>query len=192
MTTLASKKLEDLHDLYHEVMRSSMSSEGNSILFGHFGDFNASKNDSVLKLIEASLIDSGVKRQTAKRFCSTLIEVLQNISIHSAKDQNGRMHAYLVLTQKDDGFGIYSGNLILRTEMAGFSGKLSQISGMDKDALRKLYIETLCSDEMSSKGGAGLGLLTIAKRSSDPLDYHLNELDGIFGYIQMHSSISEE
>jgi hypothetical protein len=192
MTTLTSQKLEDLHDLYHEVISSSMGSEGNAILFSHFGDFNASKNDSVLKLIESSLIESGVKRQTTKRFCSTLIEVLQNMSIHSAKDQNGRMYAYLILTQNKSGFGIYSGNLILQTEMEGFSVKLGQIADMDKDALRKLYIETLCSDEMSSKGGAGLGLLTIAKRSSHKLNYHLSELDNFFGYIQMNSSISEE
>jgi hypothetical protein len=192
MTTLTSQKLEDLHDLYHEVISSSMGSRGNTVLFSHFGDFNASKNDSVLKLIESSLMDSGVKRQTTKRFCSTLIEVLQNISIHSAKDQNGRMYAYIILTQNKSGFGIYSGNLILQTEMEGFSGKLGQIADMDKDALRKLYIETLCSDEMSSKGGAGLGLLTIAKRSSHKLNYQLSELDNFFGYIQMNSSISEE
>ncbi len=192
MTTLTSQKLEDLHDLYHEVIGASISSKGNTVIFSHFGDFNASKNDCVLKLIESSLIESSVKRQTVKRFCSTLIEVLQNISIHSAKDQNGRMYAYVILTQNNSGFGIYSGNLVLNSEMAGFSNKLRQIADMDKDALRKLYIETLCSEEMSSKGGAGLGLLTIAKRSSHKLKYQLMELDNFFGYIQMNSSIAEE
>ncbi|MFT6185052.1 MAG: hypothetical protein ACJAYM_002582, partial [Flavobacteriales bacterium] len=38
---------------------------------------------------------------------------------------------------------------------------------------RKLYIETLCNDSFNYKGGAGLGFLTIAKKSSKPMTYEL-------------------
>jgi hypothetical protein len=43
--------------------------------------------------------------------------------------------------------------------------------------LRVRYVECLCNNEWSEKGGAGLGLLSMAKKSNGPLDYQFLELE---------------
>jgi hypothetical protein len=43
--------------------------------------------------------------------------------------------------------------------------------------LRKAYIETLCNGELSDKGGAGLGLLSLAKKASGPIEYRFDSQD---------------
>jgi hypothetical protein len=43
------------------------------------------------------------------------------------------------------------------------------------------YVERLCNNDWSDKGGAGLGLISMAKKSNGPLDYEFNELEsGMF------------
>ena len=57
--------------------------------------------------------------------------------------------------------------------------RLSEINGMEEDTLRKTYIETLCNGELSDKGGAGLGLLSLAKKASGPIDFRFeSQKDG--------------
>jgi len=52
--------------------------------------------------------------------------------------------------------------------------RLAEINGMDEDTLRKTYIETLCNGQLSDKGGAGLGLLSLAKKASGAIDYRFD------------------
>jgi len=61
---------------------------------------------------------------------------------------------------------------------------------MDSNALRKLYIETLCNDEFSDKGGAGLGLLTVAKKAEDKIIYNFHSVDSSFNYFVMEVGMS--
>lgn len=193
MTTITGKTLEDIRTFYHSlVMETLQSSNGEMLLFSHFGDFSQPKVDSTLKLIESSILEAGDKRQTMRRINSVLIELLQNTSLHAAKDGNGRMHAYLIVSRSKAGYQIYSGNLILKNDIPRLESKLSEIVSMDKNALRKQFIETLCNEDFTHKGGAGLGLLTIAKRSKDSVHYSIHSIDDLFGYFQMEISMDIE
>lgn len=193
MTTITGKTLEDIRSFYHSiVMETLQSSTGETLIFSHFGDFSQPKVDSTLKLIESSILEAGDKRQTMRRINSVLIELLQNTALHAAKDGNGRMHAYLIVSRSSDGYTIYSGNLILRNDIPRLQSKLSEIVSMDKNALRKQFIETLCNEDFTHKGGAGLGLLTIAKRSKDTINYTIHPIDELFGYFQLETTMELE
>jgi len=64
------------------------------------------------------------------------------------------------------------------TEMRSLlSNRLSEINGMEEEVLRKTYIETLCNGELSNKGGAGLGLLSLAKKANGPIEYRFDNQD---------------
>ena len=52
---------------------------------------------------------------------------------------------------------------------------------MSYEELRVRYVERLCNNDWSDKGGAGLGLISMAKKSNGPLDYEFNQLEsGMF------------
>jgi hypothetical protein len=186
MTTITGKSLEEIQAFYHNmVMETLHASPKETLIFSHFGDFSQQKVDSTIKLIESSILESGDKRQTMRRINSVLIEVLQNTSLHAAKDGNGRMHAYLIVSRAANGYKLYTGNLILKNDVSRLQSKMAEITSLDKNALRKLFIETLCNEDFTYKGGAGLGLLTIAKRSKETVLYSINTVDELFGYFQM-------
>lgn len=193
MTAIAGKTLEEIQSIYHDlVLRTLSTDSGETLVFSHFGDFSQTKVDATIKLIESSIMEAGDKRQTMRRICSVLIEILQNTSLHGAKDGNGRMHAYLIVGRSKAGYHIYTGNLLLKSDISRLDGKMKELVTMDKNALRKLYIETLCNEDFTYKGGAGLGLLTIAKRSKDAVKYSISNIDDNFGYFQMELIMDTE
>jgi hypothetical protein len=54
---------------------------------------------------------------------------------------------------------------------------LSEVNGLTHQELRVRYVERLCNNDWSEKGGAGLGLISMAKKSNGPLDYQFQELE---------------
>lgn len=186
MTTIKGRQLDELKSIHNDAIARVVSHESDdSLLFSHFGNFNPAKNESALKLAEGLILESGDKRQTMKRFCSLFIEVLQNISLHGARDQDGQMHAFSIIAKGKHSYKLITGNLILKEDTAGLEQKLNELNRMDPNSLRKLYIETLCNDEFSDKGGAGLGLLTVAKKAEDKIGFKFFPVDSSFNYFVM-------
>lgn len=191
MTSITGSKLEELQAIYHGLIASIVNSGAKeTLLLSHIGDFNQAKNDSTLRIAESMILETGDKRQTMKRFCGLLIEVLQNISLHGARDRSGHLHAYIMVTRGKKFYRLFTGNLVLAEDIDSLEKRLADLSKLDKNSLRKLYIETLCNEEFSHKGGAGLGLLTVAKRADEKLKYTLHKIDENFGYFQLEVMMS--
>ena len=193
MTSITGQKLEGLKAVYHDLIGKIVhSGTSETLLLSHFGDFNQVKNESTLKVTESMILEAGDKRQTMKRFCSLMIEVLQNISLHGARDRSGHMHAYLVVARSKQAYRLMTGNLVLSGDIPILEKRMHELNSLDKNALRKLYIETLCNEEFSYKGGAGLGLLTIAKRADEKLKYEVQKVDENFGYFQLEVAMTND
>jgi anti-sigma regulatory factor (Ser/Thr protein kinase) len=193
MTTITGKTLEDIQTIYHQLVLGTLSADPKeTLIFSHFGDFSQTKVDSTIKVIESALMEAGDKRQTMRKICSVLIEILQNTSLHAAKDGNNHMHGYLIISRSSNKYRILTGNLILSGDIKVLENRMKEITMMDKNAIRKLFIETLCNEDFSYKGGAGLGLLTIAKRALEEIQYSITTINETFGYFQMEITMEAE
>jgi hypothetical protein len=193
MTTITGKTLEDIQSIYHQLVLGTLSADPKeTLIFSHFGDFSQTKVDSTIKVIESAIMEAGDKRQTMRKICSVLIEILQNTSLHAAKDGNNHMHGYLIIARSNNKYRILTGNLILSGDIKVLENRMKEITMMDKNAIRKLFIETLCNEDFSYKGGAGLGLLTIAKRALEEIQYSISSLNETFGYFQMEITMETE
>jgi hypothetical protein len=193
MSTTIGHNLDWINSAYKRQLSGILQADSNEkLLLCHFGNLTQSKIESLLKLAESAVLESGDKRQTMKRLCVLMVEIMQNIAIHATLDNQGQMHSYIILSRSNSSYRVISGSLIMESEIPLLNQKLSTLNAMDENALRKLYIETLCNDEFSQKGGAGLGLLTIAKKASDKLKFDLNTLDNHLGYFQLEVPMSVE
>lgn len=187
MTSITGQKLDTLKGVYHDLISSVIHSSLNeTLLFSHFGDFDQAKNDNTLKMVESVILDSGDKRQTMKRVCNLLIEMLQNMSLHGARDRSGHMHSFLIVSKTKKSYKLLTGNLVLAGDVDALQSRMDSLLKLDENALRKLYIEILCNEEFSHKGGAGLGLVTVAKKAEQNLKYNIHPLDENFGYFEMN------
>jgi hypothetical protein len=190
MTTITSQKLDELKAIYHDLVSRVISvGENATLLFSHFGDFDTAKVENILKLNESVILESGDKRSTMKRVCGLLIELLQNISIHGARDSKGHMHSFLIVARIGPKYLLYSGNLIFAEMIEQLQARMQQLVNMDETALRKLYIEILCNEEYSSQGGAGLGLVTIVKRAENQVKFDIDSINDHFGFFRLEVSV---
>lgn len=174
MRAISEHALARLSELYHNKLGWSPAKEaGEAVLLSYSGDINQRKIDALLKLTEEAILDHGSKRQVMKRVCTVLIECLQNISIHGAKDKDGTGKSFFILSANKEDYLIHCGNLVFQEDANLLAFKIDELNALSIAELRKLYIETLCNDSFNYKGGAGLGFLTIAKKSSKPMTYEL-------------------
>jgi hypothetical protein len=193
MTLINRTKTDDLRSEYHGVIQDALNRGGAEIvLFSHYGDFSQAKSDQILKLIESAVIEAGDKRKTMKRICGVLIEMIQNISIHGARLADGHNHAYVIVSKIENGYRLSTGNLILSNDANSLGKRMTELAQMDKADLRRTYIETLCDDDFSAKGGAGLGLLTIAKRADQGLSYSIQSHNELMSYFQLSVVLENE
>ena len=70
--------------------------------------------------------------------------------------------------------------------------KIDYINSLDKDELKKFYKETLNNGTMSEKGGGGLGLIDIARRSGQKLQYKIREIDKDYSFFTLTVKISKK
>ncbi len=190
MTSITGYKLDALKAVYHDlVSRVITRKENATLLFSHFGDFDSLKVEHTLKFMESGVLESGDKRSTMKRVCGMLIELLQNISIHGARDSNGHMNAYLIVAKVGNEYQLMSGNLILNEMVATIHERMNQLIELNTTELRKLYIEILCNEEYNAHGGAGLGLITIVKRAEKNVKFEVDTIDEHFGFLQLEIAV---
>jgi len=77
---------------------------------------------------------------------------------------------------------IKSSNPILKSDMSTLEKRLTELNSLDKESIRKLYKATITDGKFSEKGGAGLGIIEMAKMSDEKLTYSFTEIDKNFSY----------
>ena len=106
-----------------------------------------------------------VKRPTAQ--CYNKSQIAYNKAFRQALDSGALLRQKLTDYMKEQ--GIWD-----EKKEKQYDALVEEINGMEEEVLRKTYIETLCNGEMSGKGGAGLGLLSLAKKASGPIEYRFD------------------
>jgi len=107
---------------------------------------------------------------------SVYIEAAQNVRNYSERrlaaggSPTDLESNIVAISRRAEQYTIYAGNLIDAGDVAELTAKLDRLAGMDKAALRVLYKEQM-RKERPATGGAGLGLIEMARRASAPLRY---------------------
>jgi len=103
-----------------------------------------------------------------------MIEVFQNIVRHG-EDIEESKDCFGVRCIAD-GLHIYSSNQINQQAFTFLNSKLKEINKLSSAELKMLYMEILESRELSEKGGAGLGLIDMARKSGNSIQHDFKQL----------------
>lgn len=150
---------------------------GMSIILSHFGYFSQDLVNGFTEGVEEILISSGEKRQTVKRVFSILIEGLQNIRFHGKKDDTGKNYGLFFLAKNEKQIAIFFGSLISDGEKKVLDSRLSKLNELSDEAVKESYMNILSNGEISSKGNAGLGFITMRMKSKSKLNFEFHELN---------------
>ena len=190
MSNQEVKQLQHIHADYHKVVSDVLlEASGELLVFAHFGDFTPNRNEHILEAISCTDINKKEIRQTTKRVITVLVEMLQNISIHGERGDNGLMNAYSVVAKGNDYFRLCTGNMLNVASAKSLMRRLELLTEFDKEDLRTKIRQRLSDEGLSDKGGAGLGLLTIAKKAEKGWSYRFDLMEKDMVYFQLNVSV---
>lgn len=156
------------------------------------GTFTQNITDNILLLTEANLNSKGENSKLRKRIYSIMVECLQNVTRHQDDNINeiSDQPGVFVIQKKENIYYITTGNVIENNKIEIVKGLLEKINGFEPDQLKEYYKEVLLQGEFSEKGGAGLGLIEMARKSGNKLSYDFKLINDKFSYFYLHSGIS--
>lgn len=162
-------KESEFFDLHFAKQVKSVTQSGELIL-AYDGVLN---NETISKLeseIEGKILEKSFPKQVVKKVFFICVESLQNQLIHGHKDDKGSQHNFFLLAHTDKFVKIISANLITNTSVDVVRPLIEKINSFDDPAaLKAYYLEHLENNELSDKGGAGLGFITIAMKSGNKI-----------------------
>ena len=109
--------------------------------------------------------------------------------MEASSDDDDFMLGVIAVGNRDNRYFVLGGNKIRNSEVEALKKTLSKLKAMDKDQLKEHYRLQRKSDSVDLTKGAGLGLIDLARKSSEPIDFHFNKLDDQFSFFSLKTII---
>jgi hypothetical protein len=158
--------------------------KSNKIYFIWAGPLTHDIGKELLSFSETTMQEADVEHNLHKRVFAALIELLQNVAQHSpgftAERQHGIPVAMIRKTQKS--YIITSGNLIRKSDIEQLKQKLDMVNRYDEEGLKVLLRTALMGQDMKQVSTGYMGLLEMARRSGNKLDYVFEEVNEEYSY----------
>ncbi len=165
------------------------------ILFLFKGEVSGTLITDSLDVIESKLEDAS--NRARKKIYNVIVECLQNLFHHSSvlpydklSEITGK-YGICILNKNSVGYSIITGNFVQDKQKDFLTKHLNHINSLDKDALKDLYKDILNNQEFSDKGGGGLGMVDISRKSGSKLEYDFFEYKQGYYFFSLYISIVE-
>jgi hypothetical protein len=158
------------------------------LMFVYRGVVTNENSVPLLMLLEKEMENSEFGFVGRKRLFMFVLESLQNVSRHSNKSQHANM-SLVVYSKTDTGYTVTTGNVIPTAGISDLKTRLEEINNLETNEIRNVYRKMLSNAEFSSKGGAGLGLIEMAKKTGNKLDFDFVPIDDEFSYFILSKTV---
>jgi hypothetical protein len=175
-----------IYDLHRIMLRQNL-------ILVYEGEFTQEITKSVLAMAERNMDAFGEEASIKRKVFNVMVECLQNICKHAESydtESYGKNSAIFMIGKHKNEYIITSGNAIPKDRVQELSARLAHINSLDKDGLKELYKEIIKNGELSSKGGAGLGFIDMARKSGHKLRYDFEPINDRLSFFSLRTIIS--
>lgn len=160
------------------------------IVFAYKGEINADLLETVYSMLENHFEEKSISTSAKKKFFQVLIESLQNVLHHqvlpaSVGEVTGIHSGFLIKTDKNENYSIITGNLIKNSSISRLQEKLDEVNNLTPENLKTHYQQALAKSEFSEKGGAGLGIIEMARKSGHKLKYEFTRINNEYSFFSL-------
>tara|TARA_B100000809_G_scaffold93609_1_gene92218 strand:+ start:1404 stop:1916 length:513 start_codon:yes stop_codon:yes gene_type:complete len=169
--------------------------EKGNIMLSFKGEVTSDLLTSILQIMESKMETLEEPPKIKKKVYNILVECLQNLYHHldddDFKTRVNEKSALFMIRKLDGEYSIMTGNFIASENVEMMQGRLDRINDMDKDQLKVYYKEVLNNGEMSAKGGGGLGMIDIARKSGKKLEYNFDRIDEEYSFFSLNIKVAQ-
>lgn len=179
----------DIYKYYSEM-------EDNNILLAYKGEITSKILTSLLDIVEHKLDKLSEGLKIKKIMFNVLVECLQNLYHHAEEfslmdevDAN-YSHVIVMIKRDPDAYTIMTGNYVLRNKVDSLKAKIDKVNSLSKEELRQYGSTVLAHDSFSEKGGAGLGLIDMARKTGQKLGYEFSPITDKFSFFNLNLTVA--
>ena len=161
--------LEYVFDLYKSM-------KTNEVKLVYVGKVTHQITKAFISLAETQMEENEEVARVQRIVFHVMVECLQNISKHADVYETGNYmysgKGVFLVSNTADAFQITTGNAVLKDKTKAITDLIDTINDMDEKQLKDLYMKQMREGTLSDKGGAGLGLIDMRRKTGNKLDYH--------------------
>lgn len=125
---------------------------------------------------------------------SVYIEQTQNVRNYARKKQSAETPALyntitLTMGRRGDQYIVVSGNVIDLADVPPLIAKIEQLRTLDAAGLKALYKEQRRKPLADEASGAGLGLIDMARKTSQPLQYQVQPINDNTAFFTLQAVV---
>lgn len=173
----------DLYNLKQTVNR-------HGVLISFAGPFSHGIIEELGRAVTRYLEAEAITKGSLTDVFSVFIEQTQNVRNYAIKMEaagntdHDFVSGIVTIGRNEQHHVVCSGNFLRNSDAPGLIARLDQLHGLDKKELKTLYKQQLRSERNPGEGG-GLGLIDMARKASQPLEYEIYELDEQYCFFSL-------
>lgn len=181
--------MTDAYSIYEKM-------EKNNILLSFKGDITSDLLTSILQIMENKMDYMQEEPKMKKKVYNVLVECLQNLYHHMDDVADGTnditRSAIFMIGRNTNNYTIITGNYILNENVSGLRARIDEVNALTKEELKEYYKKVLNNGEMSLKGGGGLGMIDIARKTGEKLEYNFLEIDNKISFFTLNIKVTQQ
>jgi hypothetical protein len=158
------------------------------VLLLYKSDFSQEGMMPLIDMMENNLEGNANSQLVYKKVLYVLVELFQNIIKH-ATTENARQEGILLVSATAEGYELCTGNFLDNSNIEALQHHLGRLNHLNEEELRLLYRKELIGAHQRSKGGAGLGLIEIARYSKKPFQFSFLPIDNKISFFSLSITI---
>jgi hypothetical protein len=137
----------------------------------------------ILNDVESKAQAGGIGNSTRKKIFNIAVEALQNLYHHTSdftvegKSDDEMRKVQFSFREDESYYYIITSNLLFPKHFKIIEEKLNFVNNLSVEELKELYRKVLTNNQLSNKGGAGLGFIDMRRKSGYELEYLYDPID---------------
>ena len=179
----------DIFDFYDKM-------DKHNIMLSFKGNVTSELLTSILQIMESQMDNLDESPKMRRKVYNILVECLQNLYHHidekivDDSDTHER-NAIFAIGKVNDKYSIITGNYMLTENTPALKDRLERVNAMSREDLKTYYKEVLSNGVMSEKGGGGLGMIDIARKSGSKLEFVFSPVDEKYSFFSLNIKVVE-
>ncbi len=183
--TANPKSLKYFYD-FHKLMEQS------EIIMVYAGEFSQALTKTLLSFTERKFNVEKLEDNVKRKIYNIMVEMLQNISKNALDNDHaitGNSPIFMI-GESSDFYFLISSNKISNLNIPALKNRIDEVNSLDSEGLKQLYKEVRINGSFSKVGGAGIGVIDMARKSENALVYEFVRLNDEFSMYSLLIRVS--
>lgn len=156
-------------------------------IFYYKGKIEDEDVTEILNSIEKILADRNESPKVLKKIFNVLVELVQNLYHHGEVPPDLEVpyskFGVLIVCEEGAQYRISAGNFLKIDGLKLIRDRIDQINTLSSEETQNLYRIILNNENFSDKGGGGLGMVDIARKSGNSMEYQFFEYSSNYLFL---------